>query len=135
MDIVIDSGVFIQWERSGRTVDFNQWVGLGNAHISAITASELLMGVHRADGPERRMRRQAFVEKILLRLPILEINLGVARVHSTKMAELASLGTPIGSHDLWIAATAIFYDCAVLTLNANEFERVSDLTVLRAPRS
>jgi len=51
------------------------------------------------------------------------------------MAELASQGTPIGSHDLWIAATAIFYGCSVLTTNANEFERVSGLTVLRSPRN
>jgi len=57
MGVVIDTGVFILWERSGRTLDFNQWGGLGNAQISAITASELLMGVHRANGPQRRMDR------------------------------------------------------------------------------
>jgi len=45
--LIIDSGVFVHWERSGRAVDFSPWAGYGDVAISAITVSELLVGVHR----------------------------------------------------------------------------------------
>ena len=39
-------------------------------------------------------------------------------------------GTLIGINDLWIAATALVYDMAVVTNNVAEFRRVEGLTVI-----
>lgn len=130
MGVLIDTGVFIQWERDNRHSNFDKWKSHGDAWISVITASELLVGVRRADSDERKRQREAFVEGILSRVPTVEINLGIARVHSEIHAELMTIGTMIGTHDLWIAATAIYYDYAVLTTNTREFERIADLQVL-----
>jgi len=130
MGVLIDTAVFIRWERERRQVDFGRWSSYGNAGVSVITASELLIGVRRANSEERRLRREAFVEGILSRLPVIEINLGIARVHAEILVDLAIKGSLIGTHDLWIAATARYCDYAVLTTNTSEFKRVSGLMVL-----
>jgi tRNA(fMet)-specific endonuclease VapC len=82
MGLIIDSGVFISWERTGRTVDFSRWATYGEAAISVVTASELLVGVHRADTTERREKRRLFVEGILAAVPMLPITPEIAREHA-----------------------------------------------------
>lgn len=130
MDVIIDTNVFIQWERSHRTIDFSQWEGYGKTAMSVVTASELLVGVHRAQTEEQQTRRSAFVAAILTHFPIIEFDIEIARVHAELFALLASKGQQIGAHDLIIAATAKFHDSAVLTSNAKEFQRIPDLFVL-----
>ena len=95
--------------------------------LSAVTASEILVGIHRADSPERRGRRKTFVEDLLERLPALEFDLTVARIHARLWAELASAGQLIGAHELIIAATAVAHDYTVLTDNLRDFNRVPGL--------
>lgn len=80
-------------------LDFSPWANHGEAAISVITASELLVGVHRANTPSRRERRSAFVEAILSRVPILEFTTEVARLHAELFASLSKQGLMIGAHD------------------------------------
>lgn len=122
--------MFIRWEREGRHVDFRQWASHGDAAISVVTASELLVGVHRANTDKRKSVRETFVEGILSSLTVIEVNLGIARIHSMILSDLSAKGTVIGPHDLWIAATARFHDYAILTTDSREFERVEALQVL-----
>ncbi len=49
MEVVVDSGVFIRWEREGRGIDFSQWMLLGEPFVSVMTVSELKVGIHRAN--------------------------------------------------------------------------------------
>jgi len=96
-----------------------------------ITVSELLHGVHRARGA-RRTRRRAFVEHLLSQLEPVPITEPVARVHAEIWAALAARGDVIGSHDLWIAATAIAHGFGLATGNTRDFGRVAGLRVLAA---
>ena len=73
--------------------------------ISVITVSELLHGVHRAEGAQRS-RRSAFVEHVLAGIEAFPITEAIARVHADVWATLSARGEMIGAHDLWIAATA-----------------------------
>ena len=130
MGIVVDSGVFILWERRGHSVDIRLAELDRPGFISIVSASELLVGVHRANTSERREKRSRFVEGILNRFPILGIELQVARIHAKLAAELAQNGTSIGYHDLWIAATALNCDYAVMTTNVREFSRIQNLEVI-----
>jgi predicted nucleic acid-binding protein len=98
-------------------------------YLSVISASELLHGVHRASTAGIRARRSAFVEGILAELPILPVDVLVARTHARLWADLAEAGTPLGAHDLWIAATATARDLTLLTRNARDFERVPGLAL------
>ncbi|MDA1053019.1 MAG: type II toxin-antitoxin system VapC family toxin [Planctomycetota bacterium] len=133
MGLIIDTNVFVLWERSGQNIDFSAWEDRGEAAISVITASELLVGVQRADTEARRQRRSAFVESILTQIPILDFAIEVARVHAELFATLARQGKMIGAHDLIIAATARHRDCSVLTTNIAEFAHVQDLDVIQLP--
>lgn len=90
MGVVVDTAVFILWERRGKSA-----------------------------------------EKRLLELDrILDIELAVARIHAELAARLKQKGTPIGYHDLWIAATALRYGYAVMTTNVSEFSRIADLELI-----
>ena len=134
MGLVLDTCILIHAERHG-ALDFSPWASHGDAFISAITESELLVGVHRADSDARRARRSAFVEAILAQLPALDFTTETARVHAGLFATLSQQGQMIGAHDLIIAATALLHDCVVLTTNAAEFARVPGLDVLTPPVS
>jgi len=104
----------------------------GDVMLSAVTASELLHGVHRAAGkPAVKAKRQAFVERLLAQLPVVPFDLVTARVHAKLWAELAEQGVLIGDRDLIIAATALSVGASIVTRNERHFGRVPSLDVLR----
>lgn len=120
MGVLLDTSVLVQRERAGGMhLEPDDEVA-----ISAITASELLHGVHRAATPEQATRRDAFVARVLSTIPVVAFDTNVARVHARVWAQLASAGTVIGPHDLIIAATALARDWELATLNVHEFARV-----------
>jgi tRNA(fMet)-specific endonuclease VapC len=139
---ILDTTVFIELERSTRTAPtppaieaFSEHLNsvLGeeeDAGIAAITASELLHGVHRADA-DRRPRREAFVEAVLATFPILPFDLLVARVHARLWATLAAAGADVGAHDRMVAATAMAAGWRVATGNARHFEAIAGLNVVQ----
>jgi len=128
--LILDTNVLIHADRAEASVDFGLWASWGDAYISAITASELLVGVHRADSEARRLRRASFVEGVLGAIPVLDFTLEVARTHAGILAVLRGRGEIIDAHDLIIAATALSGGHAVLTSDLNEFRRVPGLEVL-----
>ena len=71
MGVVADTCVFVLWERRGHSVESRLSKIDRSGFISVVSASELLMGVHRADSLPRRDTRSRFVEAILLQFPIL----------------------------------------------------------------
>ncbi len=132
MGTLIDSSVLIAVERGA--LDLTSLpISLRDDEvaIAAITASELLHGVHRADGEARRSRREAFVEALLQRLPVLPFDLLVARTHARLWAGLLNRGVPVGAHDLLIAATALSSGMKVATRDERSFPRIPGLALLR----
>ena len=129
MALLIDTDVLVDLERSGAATDVEQLLGEEDRAISVITVSELLHGVHRAQGAIRAQRR-AFVEHILAGMEAIPITEPVARVHADIWAALADRGQPIGAHDLWIAATAVAHGLGVATRNATHFRRIEGLRVV-----
>jgi tRNA(fMet)-specific endonuclease VapC len=125
---LLDSSVLIRIERTGSTLALADDEEVA---IAAITASELLHGVHRAD-PQRRAQREAFVEHVLRILPVYAFSLESARVHARVWADMAAAGHLIGPHDLILAATALALGWSVATYNVSEFRQVPGL-VVRAP--
>ncbi len=127
---LIDTSVLVTLERRGWPLSSLAATAPDEpVALASITASELLMGVYRANTPERQVRRRVFVEALLGRLPVLPFDLQVARQHAQLWAELVATGQLVGAHDLLIAATAMAHGYAVLTENAREFHRVPGLIV------
>src|SRR5437870_12017704 len=84
MGIILDSSILIAAEREHfdlermlRDLDPKTRVG-----IAAITAAELLHGVGRANTPERRVKREQYVEAALGKFPIFGFELAEAREYS-----------------------------------------------------
>lgn len=134
MGVLIDTSVLIGHERGRCDLDrigadrFGERADLP-FFLSVITVSELLHGAHRARDRVQMARRRAFVEGVIDAFPLLPIDLMTARAHAELGAELAGRGASIGTHDLWIAATAIARGLDLVTLNAREFARVPGLVV------
>ena len=136
MGLLIDTSLFIALERAGVPLSaLLDQVGSQPVAISAITASEILHGVHRADSALRRGRRERFVEAVLETVPVLPFTLEVARIHAQIWADLEMRGQTIGANDIVIAATALAHNLTVLTGNIRHFERVAGLKVVVAPSS
>jgi predicted nucleic acid-binding protein len=132
MALLIDSSVFIDMERHSRSVDDLASLFLGEAlAFASITASELLVGVYRADSAGRRATREMYVESILRNVRVVDFDIEVARVHARLSSELTTAGQRIGDNDLIIAATALAHGYDVVTSNVREFERVPGLVVRR----
>ena len=130
MGILIDSSVFIAAERGHLSLaSYLAGQEQEQVALSAITASELLHGIHRAVNPQRRRQREQFVEAILGRFPVVGFGLDVARVHARLWAELLVRGTLIGAYDLLIGATAIALGFQVATINVRDFQRIPGLRV------
>ena len=98
--------------------------------MAAISASEILHGMHRASSEQRRARRLRFVEGLLERFPALPFDLAVARRHAAIWADLEREGIQIPPHDLMIAATAVQHGATVATRDKRSFPRIPDLNVL-----
>jgi predicted nucleic acid-binding protein len=133
MGLILDSSLLIANER-GRfdmAAFLKQFSSLQSI-ITAITASELLHGVERAQDAGRKARRQQHVEQILATIFIQPFDLAQARVHARIWAQLETGGKMIGSHDLLIAAAAIAHGHQLATLNIQEFRRVTGLNVIDA---
>jgi predicted nucleic acid-binding protein len=129
---LIDSSVLVAAERG--TLDL-EWILRDYSEVdfalSAITASELLHGLHRADSEARRVRREAYVEAVLSKLPVIAFDLMSARIHAHLSAKLASSGITIGAHDLIIAATALSRGLDVATRYERSFPRIPGLSLIR----
>lgn len=95
--------------------------------ISVVTVAELLHGAERADTETRKLKRQAFVEKIIESFPIYPFDTYVARIYARIWASLAKKGLIVGAHDMIIAATAISLDFTVITSNIRDFEKIEGL--------
>lgn len=128
MGLVIDTDVWVLAEKADEPLDLSRWAHYGSAYMSVVTASELLVGVERANTPERRAQRGAFVEHLLTFIPVLDFSLPVSRTHARMVAALPKNITT-GAHDALIAATALHYGHALLTRNVAHFTLFAGLKV------
>jgi tRNA(fMet)-specific endonuclease VapC len=133
MGLVIDSNFFIDIENKRLTIEkLSDFYSYGEAYIAAITASELLTGVHLSQDTAIKLKRSAFVESIIANFPILNFDAKVARTYAEIYAYFLKPRNKSSSntHDLQIAATAIAYDYPVLTNNTKDFTKIPGIKVL-----
>jgi predicted nucleic acid-binding protein len=129
---LIDASVLIGLEWRGEPLAKLALLTAGDlSAMASITASEILVGVHRANSAQIRAARETYVEAIIRRIPIVPFTLEEARVHARLSADLRSAGVSIGSYDQVVAATALRHGFSVFTDNIAEFERVPGLHVER----
>jgi tRNA(fMet)-specific endonuclease VapC len=109
----------------GSVADHIADVGEANVLTSVIVACELRYGA--AKRGSRRLTRQ--VDAVLSAMTIRPLESDIERVYASIRVALERKGTPIGAHDMLIAAHARAIDAVCVTDNAAEFRRVPALRV------
>jgi tRNA(fMet)-specific endonuclease VapC len=130
MGVIIDTSFLIEAER--REFEIDKFIQNREGEIfglSVITVSELLHGVHRADSAIRRLKRSAYVEKVIELFPIYVFEISIARIYAELWSDLAKKGIQIGAHDLIIGSTALSLGFSVATYNIRHFERIEGLKI------
>ena len=128
MGVILDTSVLIEAERRKFEIDpFTENRDEEIFGLSVISVAELLHGVHRADSTKRRLKRSAYVEKIIELFPIFVFEVSMVRIYAELWSDLSSRGIRIGAHDLMIGSTALSLGFSVATHNVRHFERIEGL--------
>jgi tRNA(fMet)-specific endonuclease VapC len=109
----------------GPVADHIADVGEANVLTSVIVACELRYGA--AKRGSRKLTRQ--VEAVLSAMTIRPLESDIERVHASMRMAVERKGTPIGAHDMMIAAHARALDAVCVTDNVAEFRRVPALKI------
>jgi len=130
MGIIMDSSILIEAERG--TFNIDEFINGREEEpfsLSVITVAELLHGVHRADSSARRIKRSAYVEKIIELFPVYPFDISAARIYAALWAKLRKQRIQIGAHDLMIGSTALALGFSVATFNKKHFDKIEALRV------
>ncbi len=92
--------------------------------IPAIVIYELEYGIAKSNSPKKRQNQ---LKELCSLVEILPFDDETARVSASIRARLEKKGTPIGSHDILIAGTALQHQGILVTNNTREFSRVPKL--------
>lgn len=98
---------------------------LGQLGISSITASELAFWVEKSGS----QRNKQALNKFLAPLEILPYGKQAIWHYAELRNQLQSIGQPIGSLDMLIAAHALALKVTLVTNNVKEFKRIKGLIV------
>jgi tRNA(fMet)-specific endonuclease VapC len=109
----------------GPVADHIADVGEANVLTSVIVACELRYGA--AKRGSRKLTRR--VEAVLSAMTIRPLESDIERVYASIRVALERRGTPIGAHDMLIAAHARAIDAVCVTDNVAEFRRVPALKI------
>lgn len=106
-----------------------QALALGQVAVPSVVVYELRYGLMRLNPAAAQPRLEA-LSRFLAPLRVLDFDEASAQTAATLRASLEVQGTPIGPHDLLIAATALRHGAALVTRNVGEFSRVQGLQVI-----
>ncbi|MCP5110061.1 MAG: type II toxin-antitoxin system VapC family toxin [bacterium] len=106
-------------------------IGESEAALSSITVAELVHGIYRAESPERRARRRAFLDDLKATVPVYPLTDVTAELAGRISGESAAKGVNIPFEDLLIGACALERGYAVVTRNLRHFQMIPGLVVKR----
>jgi predicted nucleic acid-binding protein len=136
MGLILDSSVLITAEREGQNARqileaISSKVGNPEIGISVVTLVELAHGAARADSPQRKAKRQQFIQELLAALPVHPVTVPVALRTGKIDGESQAKGIRLPLSDLLIGATALELGYGVATGNLRHFQMISGLSVVR----
>lgn len=126
VDRLLDTNFLVQRWRSGENSPASRWL---NAHpqarlgISWIVKAEFLRGAHIAR--HAVLEVYAFLERYPTHWPDEDL----LAVYARLFADLRRKNQLLGTHDLWIAASALRLNVPLVTRNTREFGKVDGLAL------
>lgn len=127
-----DTSVLVDIDRGGIDDSVAKLDDEGRHAISAVTVTELRLGVNKRYADEST-RQDALedLERLFARFEIVEVDRAVATAAADIISELQERGEPLHDlHDVYIGATATVERLAVLTANVDHFDRMTDVAVV-----
>lgn len=136
MGLILDSSVVIAAERKGESVAqlLKQVIaaaGDQEAAISSVGLTELAHGIHRAQTPQVRTRRENFINELLAAVVVHPFTRETALVAGKLDGEQQRAGVIIPFADLLIGATALSLGYSVVTVNPRHFQRIPGLNIVQ----
>lgn len=136
MGLILDSSAAVAAERGGRNAkrllqDVFFRTGDNDVAISAITVLEMAHGLARADSPERRERRQRFLDQLISVVPVHSVTTTTALRAGAIDGQSQSKGIRIPLGDLLIGSTALELGYSVGTHNVRHFQLIPGLNVIQ----
>jgi tRNA(fMet)-specific endonuclease VapC len=125
--LLLDTTFLIDAERASAPLD-ELIADDDDVAVAAVTIAELRVGVELADR-RQRPRRLAYVESLVVAVPVIDYDLTVAAAHAKLLAAVRRQGRPRGAHDLIIAATALATGRIILTADRTAFTDLPDVAV------
>jgi predicted nucleic acid-binding protein len=119
--VLVDLQRELRRERPGHAVALLAQARDASIFISFVTLMEFAEGF----GDDERSRCERFLSPFQVLWPDADTAWHAARLSRALAAE----GTPIGDHDLWIAALALQHGRAVVSRNQRHFRRVPGLAL------
>ena len=121
---LLDSDTLIHYFKSKfRLEERIQKAGIENCFVSEITIAELIYGAEYSTRKEKHLRE---VDMTIERFVILPIS-NALKIYGKERARLRNAGTPVGSNDIFIAATAIKHDLIMVSGNTKDMGRIENL--------
>jgi predicted nucleic acid-binding protein len=135
MGLILDSSVLIAAERQGKNArqvltDIAQEVGETEVGISVVTLIELAHGAARADTPERKSKREKFIEELLAAMPTYPITASMALRAGQIDGQNQARGVRVPLPDLLVGVAALELGYGVGTGNLRHFNEVPGLSVI-----
>ena len=136
MGLIVDSSVLIKAERQGQNArqmltGISRTAGNTDIAISVVTLIELAHGAARADTPQRRAKRQQFIQDVLTALPIHPVSVSLALRVGQIDGENQAKGIRLPLSDLLIGVTALELGYSVATGNLRHFQMIPGLSVVQ----
>lgn len=136
MGIILDSSVLVAAEREGQNArqmlaSIARKISETEVGISVITLIELAHGAARANTPERKTKRQTFIEELQTAMPIHPVTVALALRTGKIDGENQARGVRLALPDLLIGVTALELGYSVGTANLRDFQRVPGLSVVQ----
>ncbi len=125
---LLDTNVCVVY-LNGRSLHVRQRlraVDLEDVAVCSVVKAELFYGAWRSTNPQQALARQ---QRFLEAFGSLPFDDHSAEIAGQLRAQLAALGTPIGSNDLLIAAIALVNNRILVTHNTREFGRLAGLQI------
>ncbi len=125
MRYLLDTNVVSDLVRNpqGKVAQRIRKVGEARVSTSIIVAAELRYGAAKRGSA----RLSAQLEAVLSVLDVLPFEPPADAIYASLGADLEEAGTPIGAHDVLIAAQALALGSTIVTEQEREFARVRDL--------
>ena len=118
--ILIDTNILIEiYKNNTLIIDIVKKIGQNNIAISDITCAELFYGA-------RNKRELQIISKDLNKLEILHIQEEVSK-NAVELVEKYALSHKLSIPDALIAATAIYYNLPLYTLNLKGFVFIKEI--------